>query len=154
MLSMNKINKLLNQLEDQVNHYLKLNKAVSEGNVGWHIVHSCMVIDSVCAAVYKSDPSKFIKKFSFKAFVVLLVNSFPRGKAKAPSFTVPSEELSPASILKSIQAARASLELLAKAGKNQYFTHPIFGDLNKDQTFKFLAVHTNHHLKIMKDIVK
>ena len=151
---MNKINNLLNNLEAQIDNYSSLNKAISEGNVGWHIVHSCLVINSVCGAVLKSDASKFIKKFSFKAFLVLLLNSFPRGKAKAPSFTMPSEELSPTSILKSIQAARASIEALSKADKNQYFTHPIFGDLNTGQTFKFLGVHTNHHLKIIKDIVK
>jgi hypothetical protein len=151
---MNKINNLLDELELQIANYSKLNQAISEGNVGWHIVHSCLVIDSVCGAVCKSDATKFIKKFSFKAFLVLLINSFPRGKAKAPSFTMPSEELSPASILKSIQAARTSIEALAKAGKNQYFTHPIFGDLNTGQTFKFLGVHTNHHLKIIKDILK
>jgi len=151
---MNKINNLLNKLEDQVNHYSKFNPAISEGNVGWHIVHSCLVINSVCGAVCKSDATKFIKKFSFKAFLVLLVNSFPRGKAKAPSFTVPSEELSPASILQSIQASRKCIEALSKAGKNQYFTHPIFGDLNAADTFKFLGVHTNHHFKIIKDILK
>ncbi len=151
---MNKINNLLNDLEAQIANSSKLNQAISEGNVGWHIVHSCLVVNSVCAAVVKSDASKFVKKFSFKAFLVLLLNSFPRGKAKAPSFTVPSEELSPASILQSIQDARKSLEALSKAGKNQYFTHPIFGDLNTADTFKFLAVHTNHHLKIIKDIVK
>jgi hypothetical protein len=111
------------------------------------------VIDSVCGAVCKSDATKFIKKFSFKAFLVLLVNSFPRGKAKAPSFTMPSEELSPASVLQSIQTSRKSIEALSKAGKNQYFTHPIFGDLNTADTFKLLAVHTNHHLKIIKDIL-
>ena len=151
---MHKINNLLNELEAQITNYSKLNQAISEGNVGWHIVHSCLVINSVCGAVLKSDASKFIKKFSFKAFLVLLLNSFPRGKAKAPSFTMPSEELSPTSILKSIQAARASIEALSKAYKNQYFTHPIFGDLNTGQTFKFLGVHTNHHLKIIKDILK
>ena len=151
---MHKINNLLNELEAQITNYSKLNQAISEGNVGWHIVHSCLVINSVCGAVLKSDASKFIKKFSIKAFLVLLLNSFPRGKAKAPSFTVPSEELSPASILNSIQAARVSIETLAKAGKNQYFTHPIFGDLNTGQTFKLLGVHTNHHLKIIKDILK
>ena len=150
---MNKINNLLNNLEAQIDNYSSLNKAISEGNVGWHIVHSCLVINSVCGAVVKSDASKFIKKFSFKAFLVLLLNSFPRGKAKAPSFTMPSEELSPTSILKSIQAARTSIEALSKADKNQYFTHPIFGDLNTGQTFKFLGVHTNHHLKIIKDIL-
>ena len=151
---MHKINNLLDNLEAQVANYSILNQAVSKGNVGWHIVHSCLVIDSVCGAVIKSDPTRFIKKFSFKAFLVLLVNSFPRGKAKAPSFTMPSEELSSASVLQSIQASRKSIEALSKAGKNQYFTHPIFGDLNTADTFKFLAVHTNHHLKIIKDILK
>jgi hypothetical protein len=97
---MNKLNNLLEELELQIANYSKLNQAVSEGNVGWHIVHSCLVINSVCGAVLKSDASKFIKKFSIKAFLVLLLNSFPRGKAKAPSFTLPSEELNPASILK------------------------------------------------------
>lgn len=151
---MHKINNLLNELEAQITNYSKLNQTISEGNVGWHIVHSCLVINSVCAAVVKSDASKFIKKFSFKAFLVFLLNSFPRGKAKAPSFTVPSEELSPACILQSIQASHTSIDALSKAGKNQYFTHPIFGDLNAADTFKFLAVHTNHHLKIIKDIIK
>ena len=151
---MNKLNNLLNELEAQIANYSKLNQTISEGNVGWHIVHSCLVINSVCGAVLKSDPAKFIKKFSMKAFFVLLFNAIPRGKAKAPSFTMPSEELSTASILKSIQSSRASIEALAKAGKNQYFTHPIFGDLNTGQTFKFLGVHTNHHLKIIKDILK
>ena len=103
---MHKINNLLDNLEAQVANYSILNQAVSEGNVGWHIVHSCLVIDSVCGAVCKSDPSKFIKKFSFKAFLVLLVNSFPRGKAKAPSFTMISEELTSASVLHTIQASR------------------------------------------------
>ena len=151
---MYKINNLLNELEAQISNYSKLNQAISEGNVGWHIVHSCLVINSVCGAVLKSDPAKFIKKFNMKAFFVLLFNAIPRGKAKAPSFTVPSEELSPASILNNIQAARASIEALSKADKNQYFTHPFFGDLNTGQTIKFLAVHTNHHLKIIKDILK
>ena len=151
---MNKINNLLNHLEAQIENYSSLNKTISEGNVGWHIVHSCLVIDSVCGAVCKSDPTKFIKKFSMKAFFVMLFNAIPRGKAKAPSFTIPSEELSPASILKSIQASRASIAALSKADKNQYFNHPFFGNLHTADTFKFLAVHTNHHLKIIKDIVK
>jgi len=151
---MNKLNSLLDKFEAQIVNYSKSNQTISEGNVGWHIVHSCLVINSVCAAVIKSDATKFIKKFSIKAFFVLLFNAIPRGKAKAPSFTVPSEELNPASILQSIEASRKNIEALSKACKNQFFTHPFFGDLNTANTFKFLAVHTHHHLKIIKDILK
>ena len=37
---------------------------------------------------------------------------------------------------------------------HQYFTHPIFKNLNKKQTIKFLKLHTNHHIKIVNDILK
>ena len=151
---MNKANNLLDQLEAQIVNFSRLDPSISEGNVGWHIVHSCLVIDSVIGSVLKSDPSKFKKKFSFKAFMVLLLNQFPRGKAKAPSFTIPSEEENPASILNHIKLTRTNLEALLKANKNQYFSHPIFGELNKKDTIRFLYVHTYHHYKIIKDILK
>ena len=151
---MNKANNLLDQLEAQIVNFSRLDPSISEGNVGWHIVHSCLVIDSVIGSVLKSDPSKFKKKFSFKAFMVLLLNQFPRGKAKAPSFTIPSEEENPASILNHIKLTRTNLEALLKANKNQYFTHPIFGELNKKDTIRFIYVHTYHHYKIIKDILK
>jgi len=151
---MNKANNLLDQLEAQIVNFSRLDPSISEGNVGWHIVHSCLVIDSVIGSVLKSDPSKFKKKFSFKAFIVLLLNQFPRGKAKAPSFTIPSEEENPASILNHIKLTRTNLEALLKANKNQYFTHPIFGELNTKETIRFLYVHTYHHYKIIKDILK
>ena len=53
-----------------------------------------------------------------------------------------------------IQEARLSLDSLFKAQKNQYFTHPIFGDLQLRKAIKFLGVHTNHHEKIIRDILK
>ena len=151
---MNKANNLLDQLEAQIVNFSRLDPSISEGNVGWHIVHSCLVIDSVIGSVLKSNPSIFKKKFSFKAFMVLLINQFPRGRAKAPSFTVPPNDQSKASILNHIKLTRTNLEALLKAHKNQYFTHPIFSELNKKDTIRFLYVHTYHHYKIIKDILK
>jgi hypothetical protein len=145
---------LLNELASKIPQHLYCIPSVSEGNIGWHIVHSCMVINSVVGAILNSDPSKFKKKFNFKAFVVLLINQFPRCKAKAPSFTIPSKDESPFSILNHIKEAQNSVEAIEKANKNQYFTHPIFGELNKKETIRFLYVHTYHHYKIIKDILK
>ena len=151
---MSKINKLLDTLEAAVIHHSQYQPTISEGDVGWHIVHSCLVINSVCTAVLTSDPSTFVKKFSLKAYLVLLFNSFPRGKVKAPSFTVPPEQLSSDTILQHIQDARKSVEALTKASQNQYFKHPMFGNINTAGTFKFLSVHTYHHWKIIRDILK
>ncbi|MEI7589407.1 MAG: hypothetical protein WCJ68_07915 [Chitinophagia bacterium] len=151
---MKKMNLLLNYLETNANNYSKINSTVSDSSVGWHIIHCCLVINSVIYSVVKSDPKSFKKKFSFKAFMVLLLNKFPRGRAKAPSFTMPNEDINTDVVFQNINESRKKLELLLAANENQYFTHPIFGDLNLKPTIKFLGVHTNHHIKIIKDTLK
>ena len=151
---MKKLLQVLNDFEKQAPLYLNNNKIVSEANVGWHIMHSCLVITSITEAIRKSDPSLYKKKFSWKAFFVLLFNKIPRGKAKAPSFTQPANEVSMDMVLQQIAEARKSAELLLTAGKSQYFTHPIFGDLQLPTAIKFLYVHTYHHEKIIRDILQ
>jgi hypothetical protein len=151
---MKKLLQVLNDFEKQAPLYLNNNKMVSEANVGWHIMHSCLVITSITEAIRKSDPSLYKKKFSWKAFFVLLFNKIPRGKAKAPSFTQPANEVSMDMVLQQIAEARKSAELLLTADKSQYFTHPIFGDLQLPTAIKFLYVHTYHHEKIIRDILQ
>ncbi len=151
---MKKLLQVLNDFEKQAPLYLNNNKMVSEANVGWHIMHSCLVITSITEAIRKSDPSLYKKKFSWKAFFVLLFNKIPRGKAKAPSFTQPANEVSMDMVLQQIAEARKSVELLLTADKSQYFTHPIFGDLQLPTAIKFLYVHTYHHEKIIRDILQ
>jgi hypothetical protein len=41
-----------------------------------------------------------------------------------------------------------------KLDKNAHFQHPFFGILNKKETDNFLALHTKHHLMIIKDILE
>jgi hypothetical protein len=151
---MKKLLQVLNDFEKQAPLYLNNNKMVSEANVGWHIMHSCLVITSISEAIRKSDPSLYKKKFSWKAFFVLLLNKIPRGKAKAPSFTQPASEVSREMVLQQIAEARKSAESLLTAENNKYFTHPIFGDLQLPTAIKFLYVHTYHHEKIIKDILQ
>jgi len=151
---MKKLLKVLNDFEKQAQLYLNNNKMVSEANVGWHIMHSCLVITSITDAIMKSDPSLYNKKFSWKAFFVLLFNKIPRGKAKAPSFTQPASEVSSDMVLQQIADARKSAELLLTLNKNKYFTHPIFGDLQLPTAIRFLYVHSYHHEKIIRDILQ
>ena len=151
---MKKLLQVLNDFEKQAPLYSNNNKLVSEANVGWHIMHSCLVITSITEAIRKSDPSLYKKNFSWKAFFVLLFNKIPRGKAKAPSFTQPANEVSMDMVLQQIAEARKSAELLLTADKSQYFTHPIFGDLQLPTAIKFLYVHTYHHEKIIRDILQ
>jgi len=151
---MKKLLEVLNDFEKQAPLYLTNNQMVSEANVGWHIMHSCLVITSITKAIIASDPALYKKKFSWKAFLVLLLNKIPRGKAKAPSFTQPSSEISEDIILQHIDEARKSASLLLTTGKSKYFTHPIYGDLQVPTAIKFLYVHSYHHEKIIRDILQ
>jgi hypothetical protein len=149
--------KKLISLVDQLSIYIpvseKLNSAISEVNIGWHIEHACLVIIKITETIKKSNPDEFKPKFSFMKLVVFITGKFPRGKAKAPAAVMPVEQLSETHLLESIANAKKAIEELNNCAKNQFFTHPIFGKLNKPQTFPFLGIHTNHHISIIKDIV-
>ena len=151
---MKKLVQVLQDFENQIPHYLAQNNSISQGNVGWHIIHSCLVITSVSKSILNSNPSHYKNKFSFKAFIVLLLAKFPRGKAKAPSFTQPASEITSEIVLEHIKEARKSAESLLSANEKLYFTHPIFGDLQLPSAIRFLYVHSYHHEKIIKDILQ
>jgi hypothetical protein len=143
---------LLNQLESYVNTHEKLNDAVSGETIGWHIAHSCQVINTITNVIVHSDPSKAKPKFSGAYYWIILTNKIPRGKAKAPNIVIPKKTISKEEVIEEIELAKANLQTLASTGQNKYFTHPIFGDLNVPKTLRFFTVHTNHHLKIILDI--
>lgn len=151
---MKKLVQVLQDFENQTPHYLAQDNSISGGNVGWHIIHSCLVITSVAKSILQSDPSTFKKTFSWKAFIVLLLAKFPRGKVKAPSFTQPASEITSNTVLEHIKEARKSAALLLTANKKLYFTHPIFGDLQLPSAIRFLYVHSYHHEKIIRDILR
>ena len=54
----------------------------------------------------------------------------------------------------SLKNTYQAITYLKDCEANQYFMHPFFGQLNKKQTIKFLEIHTEHHLKIIRDILK
>jgi hypothetical protein len=150
--SLNRNVALFNKLESYVEGYQKLNDSVSTENIGWHIAHSCQVINTITNAIVHSDASKAKPKFSGLYYLIMLTNHIPRGKVKAPNIVIPKKSISKEEIIDEIKLAKANLQTLTTTGQNKYFTHPIFGDLNVPKTLRFFAVHTYHHLKIIRDI--
>jgi len=147
------INELLNQLEEKIPYFESKNKKISSANVAWHIEHSLLVIIKICEAVSASNPDKYKWKFSFWRLLVWLTGSLPRGRAEAPPVVIPGNASDVLSLKKSFDQARQSLNTLKGCHHNQYFFHPIFGKVKRSDTFDFFAIHTNHHLKIIKDIL-
>jgi hypothetical protein len=143
---------LLKQLESYLELHQKLNDSISGETIGWHMAHSCMVINTITYAIVHSNPAKAKPVFTATYYWFLLTNYIPRGKAKAPNIVIPEKTITKAEIIKQIELAKANLQILASTQKQKYFTHPIFGDLNVPKTLRFFIVHTNHHLKIIRDI--
>jgi len=143
---------LLKQLESYLDLHQKLNDSISGETIGWHIAHSCMVINTITNAIVHSNPAKAKPVFSATFYWFLLTNHIPRGKAKAPNIVIPKQSITQEQIEQEIELAKANLQTLASTQKQKYFTHPIFGDLNVPKTLRFFIVHSNHHLKIIRDI--
>jgi len=151
---MKNLDAILPELANYIADYNQSNHAISEASLGWHIEHSLLVIKQVTATVAQSEPKLYKSKFNVKRFIVFLTKTIPRGKAKAPKVVIPSEEITVDLLQESLKNTYQAITYLKDCEANQYFMHPFFGQLNKKQTIKFLAIHTKHHLKIIRDILK
>ena len=149
---MRNIEKHLDEIYKYVEQEYQLNTAVSSVNVGWHIEHTSLVIIKITESVSKSDPKKYKWKFSLIRLLIFFKNKFPRGKAKAPDIVKPNQK-DKTNFTQLLIQTKDTLQRLKEADPNQYFRHPIFGDLNKKNTFIMLDIHTRHHLQIVKDII-
>jgi hypothetical protein len=151
---MEKLNNLINELEQHILFLDKTNTAVSRASVGWHIEHSLKVVTQIINAAEKSNPETYKWRFNIKSALVLSLNTIPRGKGKAPKIVIPEGNITSDSLKHHVDQARLMIKNIERFHSNNYFKHPYFGDLNVKPTKKFLGIHTNHHLKIIKDIIK
>ena len=151
---MKNLDAILPELANYIADHKQSNHAISEVAVGWHLEHSLLVIKQITATVAQSEPKLYKSKFNVKRFVVFLTKTIPRGKANAPKVVIPTEEITVDSLQESLKNTYQAITYLKDCEEKQYFMHPFFGQLNKKQTIKFLAIHTEHHLKIVRDILK
>jgi hypothetical protein len=151
---MKNLDAILPELANYIADHNKSNKAISEVAIGWHLEHSLLVIKQITATVAQSEPKLYKSKFNVKRFVVFLTKTIPRGKAKAPKVVIPSDNITADALQESLKNTYQAITYLKDCEANQYFMHPFFGQLNKKQTIKFLEIHTEHHLKIIRDILK
>jgi hypothetical protein len=145
---------MVDKLALEIPNAAKQRTAVSEAAVGWHVEHSLLVITQIIEGIKRSDPSKYKWTFNLSRFIVLGLNKIPRGKANAPDSVLPKDSLNEAFLLESIAKTKLALQELTNCEKNNYFIHPYFGQLNLPATIRFFEVHTYHHLKIIRDILK
>lgn len=151
---MKKLIKLLNEMESKIEFLDKSNSKISNSNVGWQLEHSLKTISLIINAIKNSNPDDYRWKFNKTRTLVSIINFIPRGKAKAPKIVIPDETISKKTLAASFENVRLALKIWNDLPKNSFFKHPYFGELNKKSTEWFLHLHTMHHYKIIKDILK
>ena len=144
----------LQLLESYIPYSKSIDTNVSKVAVAWHLDHSLKVLNSVAESMAKSDPTLFRNNFSLIGKICLKIGFFPRGKAKSPKELQSPEVILDTAIVTQLAAARAHIKAIKNLDENAYFRHPLFGHINKKRVFRFIDTHTNHHLKIVKSILK
>jgi len=150
---MDKLLKLIDELESKNLFYSRSNPAVSKASVGWHIEHSLLVIGKTIKALENSDPKDYKWEFSLARLVVYTRNKVPRGRGKAPEVVRPKGDIQKDSLKANIELARGKVRELSSLHPKQNFKHPYFKKLDVKDTLKFLRLHTKHHLDIIVEII-
>ncbi len=151
---MDKLLKLLNELESKIPNSERLNLSVSKSSVGWHIEHTLITTIEIIKALKNSMPQDYKWKFNPARVFVYAINKIPRGKGRAPQSVLPKGLIVTDNLSKNIQVAKMKVKELSDLHSNNYFEHPYFGKLNLKPSIKFLKLHTRHHIKIINDITK
>lgn len=145
---------LITELESYIVVKNKRNDTVSTSDIAWQIDHSLKVFNLVSDTLLNSDPKLHSSKFNKWRLLCFTIGYFPRGKVKAPKFVRPPDLISLEDLELQFQVAYQNVEKIKSADESSHFKHFIFGVLNKNRTIRFLQLHTNHHLKIIRDILK
>lgn len=125
-----------------------------------HVLHAglsmLLVIERLAAGV-EHDVIRDRGSPSMPGRAVLLTGRIPRGRADAPDFTLPQGVPARAALAESVEgftvrlAARAAtadaLRSVPRVGR-----HPVLGWFSAAQWWRFLRVHSEHHLAIVDDI--
>lgn len=148
----------LNAKLDEVASYVAVrdskNPEVSEAAVSWHIDHIFLVVNQIYKTLEQSEESNYKSEFNIKRAYVFTFNTMPRGIATSPESVRPKENVDIDTIQIHYDQALTTVEKFSDLLEKKHMNHPVFGTINRDKTIKFLTIHTEHHLKIIRDILK
>ena len=151
---MEELKALLIELENRIQNQEVLNTLVSKSSVGWHIEHTLLTMNLTIDSIQKSNPDDYRKTFNFNRLLVFIMNKIPRGKVRAPKAVQPKEDFTTESLKVHLENSKLNLEKLSILNPNVYFNHPFLGHLKLKPTIRFIKLHTQHHLNIIKEITE
>lgn len=150
---MNQLEVLMKELEETISKQEQINPSVSQASVGWHIEHTLLTMNVIIDALKNSNQSEYRWKFNFTRLLVLTMKKIPRGRAQSPKIVRPVIDFNQETLQQHLALSKHKIKDLDVLQPNHHFKHPFFGNLNLKPTIRFLQIHTQHHLHIIKDII-
>ncbi len=150
----NFLDEQLVQIAEHFDNRKLKNEAVSSADVAWHLDHMLKVINNISSNLAQSDPEAYTYNFNIQRIVVHTTGVIPRGAAQSPKSVMPPDAVHLDSLHIQLALARQNMFKIDKLNENAFYSHAVFGNLNRDETRRFLEVHTKHHLKIIADILE
>ena len=126
---------------------------ISQADIAWQLDHTLKAIIGLTEGLENSDPEFYALNFNIARTLVFTAGDFPRGVAQAPESVRPPEVITDTALLSQLALARTKIELLQNLPERSSYDHAQFGLLNRNQVARLIEVHTDHHLKIIRDIL-
>jgi hypothetical protein len=135
---------------------------VSHWSVLQQLSHTAMVMVNVLAFVAELADGKGTELKggpTMKGWIVLGLGRIPRGKAKSPERYQPAPSPTVGEVGSLLAEAKKRLTALAlRQAEIQAATgrmpHPFIGNFTAKQWLRFARIHTDHHLRIVADILR
>lgn len=128
---------------------------ISRWSPAEHVDHTLKVALSVVNRLARPEPVD--GSISLLGRAVLLVQWIPRGAGKSPARLYGARE-TPLVLETTLAKLEERLGGLSAADLDASRTptvpHPRFGGLTPRQALRFIAIHTDHHLKIVDEILR
>lgn len=132
----------------------KVNPAVSVSGVYWHLHHILQAGGGMLYNLRKSNPAEYKPAFNANRLFVFTFKRLPRGKAKAPKNLKVPEVITKEILQDQLAKTKDAIARLNEVPKNGFVNHFVFGHLNLKRTKTLVKIHTQHHLRIIRDILK
>jgi len=131
----------------------KIKTSISDVGADWHIDHSLKVILSAYNALKKSKPENYKWTFNLLKRYIFSKGSIPRGRRKTSKIVVVKNKIHQNNLNEQLLKVKKLLKEIETLPPESHFKHPYFGLLNLKDSLRFLKIHTEHHLKIIRDII-
>jgi len=146
--------KQLSELELYISQLEKTNPKVSKSNVGWQIDHALRVLRGISWQLEESNPNEFKQKFNIKRKLFLMIGTIRRGTARVPKTVVNDKEITEESIKIFLDKTKEQVKKIDDLPSKSHFIHPYLGSFDKKESIRFIEIHTEHHLKIIRDMFR